>query len=111
MPLVIVLLVVLVCLVGGMVYFFVPDKFEITRALYTGEVMCEEERLTSAQALQAITINAAHVLGFANETGSIRAGKMADFTVLEEDPLIVDSSELRDIPIKATVFEGTVFGL
>lgn len=36
MPLVIVLLVVLVCLVGGMVYFFVPDKFEITRALYPG---------------------------------------------------------------------------
>ena len=83
----------------------------VNRENHTGEVMCEEERLTSAQALQAITINAAHVLGFANETGSIRAGKMADFTVLEEDPLIVDSSELRDIPIKATVFEGTVFGL
>ena len=83
----------------------------VTRENHTGEIMCEEERLTSAQALQAITINAAHVLGFANETGSIRAGKMADFTVLEENPLKIDPNELRDIPIKATVFEGDVFDL
>ena len=81
----------------------------VNRENHTGEIMCAEECLTAEQALQAITINAAHVLGFANETGSIRAGKMADFTVLTEDPLKVPAQSLRDIPIKATVFEGKVF--
>ena len=71
--------------------------------------MCAEECLTPYQALQAITINAAHVLGMADITGSIRAGKYADFTVLDEDPLQVDPMSIRDINIAATVFEGKVF--
>lgn len=71
--------------------------------------MCPEECLSAEQALQAITINAAHVLGMADLTGSIRAGKNADFTVLDEDPLTCDPMQLRDINIHATVFEGKVF--
>ena len=81
----------------------------VNRENHTGDIMAPEERLTQEQALAAITINAAHVIGFANETGSIRAGKMADFTILEEDPIKCDPMELRDIPIRATVFEGNVF--
>ena len=34
MPVLLVVLVVLVCVVGGMVYLFVPDKFELARLLY-----------------------------------------------------------------------------
>ena len=71
-----------------------------------GNVMAPEERLSPAQAMAAITINAARILGREDEIGSIRAGKKADFTVLAEDPLAADSSELKDIPILATVFEG-----
>ena len=81
----------------------------VNRENHTGDIMAPEERLTQEQALAAITINAAHVIGFANETGSIRAGKMADFTILEEDPIKCDPMELRDIPITATVFEGNVY--
>ena len=81
----------------------------VNRENHTGEVMCAPECLTPEQALAGITINAAHVLGFANDTGSIRAGKMADFAILEEDPLKIEASALRDIPIRATVFEGQVF--
>jgi predicted amidohydrolase YtcJ len=73
-----------------------------------GEVMCAQERLSSEQALAAITINAARILGRENEIGSIRAGKKADFTALAEDPLSVDPTHLRDIPVLATVFEGRV---
>ena len=71
--------------------------------------MCENERLTPAQALQAITINAAHILGMADITGSIRAGKYADFTVLDDHPLQVDPMQIRDLDVVATVFEGRVF--
>ena len=70
--------------------------------------MCAQERLSSEQALAAITINAARILGRENEIGSIRAGKKADFTALAEDPLSVDPTHLRDIPVLATVFEGRV---
>jgi len=83
----------------------------VNRINYAGDVMCENECLTAEQALQAITINAAHVLGMADITGSIRAGKYADFTVLDDDPLTVDPLSIRDIDIHATVFEGKVFEL
>jgi len=81
----------------------------VNRVNHAGDVMCAEECLTPYQALQAITIHAAHVLGMADITGSIRAGKYADFTVLDEDPLSVDPMSIRDINIAATVFEGRVF--
>ena len=81
----------------------------VNRVNHTGAVMCEQECLTPYQALQAITINAAHVLGMADITGSIRAGKYADFTVVDENPLEVEPMSIRDINIAATVFEGKVF--
>ena len=43
------------------------------------------------------------------EMGSIAPGKVANFTVLEDDPLTVDPMKLKDIRIWGTVFEGRVF--
>ena len=76
-----------------------------------GSVLCPEERLTREDALRAITIEAAYVLGMENEIGSIRAGKKADFTVLEQDPYEIPVADLKDIPIWGTVFEGRIFAL
>ncbi len=83
----------------------------VNRVNHDGDVMGATECLTPYQALQAITINAAHVIGMADITGSIRSGKRADFTVLDQDPLTCDPMTLRDIGICATVFEGKVFPL
>ena len=83
----------------------------VNRINHAGEVMCVQECLTAQQALEAITINAAHVLGMAADTGSLRAGKYADFTILDEDPLTCDAMRIRDLRIHATVFEGKVFPL
>jgi imidazolonepropionase len=44
---------------------------------------CHFMRLTSAEALTAATINAAHAIGRANEIGSLEAGKKADIIVLD----------------------------
>ena len=83
----------------------------VNRVNHVGNVMGATEAITAQQALQAITLNAAHVIGMADITGSIRAGKRADFTVLDEDPLTCDPLDLRDINICATVFEGKIFPL
>jgi predicted amidohydrolase YtcJ len=67
-----------------------------------------EERISLQAALRAITIDAAWVLRRENQIGSIRAGKMADFAVLEQNPFEVGEKGLKDIPIWGTVFEGEV---
>jgi predicted amidohydrolase YtcJ len=76
-----------------------------------GAVLAPEERIDVDAAMRAITIDAAYVLGMENEIGSIRAGKKADFTVLEEDPYDVAPMDLADIGIWGTVFEGQQFPL
>ena len=81
----------------------------VNRISHEDQVMGAAEKLTQQQALEAITINAAHTIGMADITGSLRAGKRADFTVLDDDPLNCDPMALRDIGICATVFEGRVF--
>ena len=80
-----------------------------TRRNLDGDVVCPEETLTLDQALAAITIDAAYVLGMEEEIGSLRAGKSADFTVLDTDPYAVGVEGLKDIAVDATVFKGTAY--
>ncbi|MDF1791205.1 MAG: amidohydrolase [Thalassobaculaceae bacterium] len=81
----------------------------VNRIAESGTVLCPEETVSLDAAMRAITIDAAYVLGLEDRIGSIRAGKMADFTVLEADPWETPLVDLRDIPIWGTVFEGTPF--
>ena len=83
----------------------------VNRIAESGAVLCPEEKVSLHAALRAITIDAAYILGMEDEVGSIRAGKKADFTVLEQDPYAVAPETLRDIPIWGTVFEGRPFPL
>lgn len=61
------------------------------------------------QALRMITIDAAYVLGLDNKVGSIEPGKLADFTVLDNDPYNTKPAAIRDIPVWGTVLGGRVF--
>ena len=79
-----------------------------TRENCEGEIAGPEERVSLQAALEAITINAASILGLESTTGSLRSGKLADFAVLDADPHEVGAQGLRDINIMATVFEGEV---
>ncbi len=46
-------------------------------------IACRYQRLNPAEALTAVTVNAAHALGMADRIGSIEAGKRADLILLK----------------------------
>jgi predicted amidohydrolase YtcJ len=66
------------------------------------------------QALHAVTLGAAYLLGQDDKKGSIETGKLADFTILDRNPLDVTSpdtspDELKDIKVLGTVMGGRAF--
>ena len=52
--------------------------------------------LTKEQALQAVTLNAAKILGVADKTGSIEVGKDANIVIAEGDILDMRTSQVTD---------------
>ena len=81
------------------------------RVTINGKLTGAQERISLDAALRAITIDAAWIVGWENEIGSIRAGKRADFTVLDADPYEVGVGQLKNIGIWGTVFEGELHPL
>jgi predicted amidohydrolase YtcJ len=81
----------------------------VNRFGQSGKVLGPGERVSAAQALKMVTLDAAFVLGMDKTIGSIEPGKFADFTVLESDPLTHSSELLRDIKVWGTVFSGEKF--
>ena len=79
----------------------------VNRVTINGNLTGANERVSLEAGLRAITIDAAWVMGWEDKIGSIRAGKKADFTILEADPYQVEPKRLKDIKIWGTVFEGT----
>jgi predicted amidohydrolase YtcJ len=80
------------------------------RKTMSGRILGEGERITVPQALHAVTLGAAYLLMQDDKKGSIETGKLADFTVLDRNPLDVASpDELRDIKVLGTVMGGKAF--
>ena len=79
------------------------------RLTASGSVLAPELRLSRDQALRAITIEAARAIQMEHEIGSIKIGKQADFTVLDEDPYHVPIEKLHQVPVFATVLSGEIF--
>ena len=82
----------------------------LTRVGQTGsKTLGAGQRVSLDQALRMVTIDAAYVLGLDNKIGSLEPGKLADFTVLEQDPHAVKAADIRDIKVWGTVVGGRVF--
>ncbi len=80
-----------------------------TRTGASGEPLRPDLALSRQAALRAITIDAAYSWGMERKLGSIEAGKVANFTLLAEDPYQVPLDTLKDIDVIATVFEGRYY--
>ncbi|MDQ2653710.1 MAG: amidohydrolase family protein, partial [Chloroflexota bacterium] len=78
----------------------------VNRVTPKGRVLGESRRISAEDALRAVTLGSAFLLGLDGELGSIETGKWADFTVLAENPLTVDPTHIRDIPVWGTVLGG-----
>ncbi|WP_394243744.1 amidohydrolase [Vibrio astriarenae] len=78
------------------------------RETATQQLLGEHEKVTAYQALEMVTLNPAYTLKLDHLVGSIEAGKYADFAVLDQDPLEVDCSTLKDINVAATIIGGVI---
>lgn len=78
----------------------------ITRQTTQGEVIHPEQRLNREQALRMYTIWAAHLQHAEKDRGSIEAGKLADFVVLDRDYLTCPEPEIRSIEPVMTIVAG-----
>ncbi len=81
----------------------------INRLTASGDVLGPNERIPALAALESITIGGAHQLKLDHDLGSIEAGKLADFAVLDDDPLDVDPRTIKDIGVWGTVLGGVPF--
>ena len=81
----------------------------VNRVTPSGRIAGPEQRIDVDAALRAVTIEAAYSWRQEDRIGSIAPGKIANFTVLAEDPYAVDPMKLKDIAVWGTVFEGGVF--
>ena len=82
-----------------------------TRLGADGEtVLAPGERISVDQALRAITVDAAFVLGRDGTIGSIEVGKAADFAVLADDPYEVSPTDISSIDVVDTVLAGQPTG-
>jgi len=84
-------------------------SFAVNRVTQSGRVAGPEQRIGLHDALRAVTIEAAYSWNRENELGSIEVGKIANLTILDEDPYDAETRRLGEIPIRTTMFEGRVF--
>jgi predicted amidohydrolase YtcJ len=78
----------------------------VTRLSRSGEVIGPEQRLSAAEALRAVTIDAAYQHFEEQRKGSLEVGKLADMAVLSANPLRVEADAIKEITVLATLKEG-----
>ncbi|SNS26942.1 amidohydrolase [Sphingopyxis indica] len=78
----------------------------MARVSPTGVVSGEGERLTAYEGLQALTTGPAWQIFEEDRKGRIKAGLLADFVILDKNPLTTPTGGIRDIKVLETVKEG-----
>ena len=93
---------------------YTPGPFEplmaiqsmVTRKDFDGKVWGANQRVTVDEALRIATIHGARASYEEGVKGSITAGKLADFVVLERDPHDVPPDEIKSVGVVRTVAGG-----
>ena len=77
-----------------------------TRITKNGDVLDAKEVISAYDALKAVTINAAYQCFEETTKGSIEVGKLANFTIVNQNPTTIDPKDIKDIKIVHTYVEG-----
>ena len=78
----------------------------VTRRDYAGRVWGANQKVTVDEAIRIGTQNGAYASYEEHLKGSITAGKLADFVMLEQDPHDVDPDRIKDIKVNRTFVGG-----
>lgn len=85
----------------------VDPEFPLDPEIYPGSVRKPESaKLTVAQMLKGYTKNAAYQMRLEDKLGTLEAGKIANFVILNEDPYFTSPEKLKEIKPSAVYFEG-----
>jgi predicted amidohydrolase YtcJ len=88
-----------------------PDMIRLiwattNRLTRSGQVLGAEQRLTTFEALSAVTRMAAYQNFEEDEKGTLEVGKLADLVVLSADPLSMDTADLLEVEVRQTWSRG-----
>ena len=77
----------------------------VTRKNNEGQLIAPNESISVAEALKAYTISAAKISG-ESRYGSLEKGKLADFILLDKNPLHIPVDEINTVKVMKTFVDG-----
>jgi predicted amidohydrolase YtcJ len=88
-----------------------PDAFRIlsatvNRVSRTGQIIGPDQRVPVYIALKSITAWAAYQAFEENLKGTLKEGKLADFVILDKNPLKIEPMQLANLKVMSTIKEG-----
>ena len=88
-----------------------PNIFEtiwcaVKRQTKNGVELNNEEKISVLEAIKGVTINAAYQYFEEDKKGSIKEGKLANFIIVDKNPLKVEIDEIKNIKVLETIKEG-----
>lgn len=84
------------------------EAFVQRRSSLDGNIYSEDQQLSVHQAVSLYTKGSAYVISKEKDRGEIKAGYLADFTVLEQDPFEVDPDEIHHIGVAMTIVDESI---
>ncbi|MFX0181026.1 MAG: amidohydrolase family protein, partial [Candidatus Hodarchaeota archaeon] len=83
-----------------------PSPILGIHALVTRNNFIPEQCISIEEAIKTYTINAAYAAFEESIKGTIEVGKLADFVILDKNPLELPKDRIRDIQIMETIIRG-----
>jgi predicted amidohydrolase YtcJ len=78
----------------------------VTRRDTQGRVWGENQRVSVEEAMRICTVNGAYASFEEHDKGSLSPGKLADFVLLDADPVTTDPDAIKEIGVVATYLGG-----
>lgn len=82
--------------------------YAVTRDGGDGTPWYEENAMTREEALKSLTIEGAYAAGEEEQRGTIRVGKFADLTILDQDLIEGEADQIRSTKVLMTIVDGEI---